>query len=325
MTESKSAQLRPATLEGVRAARERIRDLVPVTPLVPLNVDGAAGEIYLKLENLQPVGSFKLRTAGNFMLGLGPGERRRGVFTASSGNFGIAVAWLASRMGIKSDVVVPANAPRRKLEQLARLGAEIHSVPYADWWDVILTHEFRGMSGVFVNADGLTAMEASGTIGLEILEQLPDVDTVLTGYGGGALSCGIGAVMAALKPDVRRIVCESEAAAPFAAAWQAGESVNVAYEESFLSGIGSRTVLPWIWPVAHELLDGAAVISLQQVADAVRFLAVNNHVVAEGAGAVSVAAALAGHGGDKTVCVVSGGNIGAEDLATILGGGIPGQ
>jgi len=131
--------------------------------------------------------------------------------------------------------------------------------------------------------------------------------------------------MAALKPDVRRIACESEAATPLAAAWQAGGPVDVAYDESFISGIGSRTVLPWMWPVAHELLDGAAVVSLQQVADAVRLLALNNHVVAEGAGAVSVAAALAGHGGDKTVCVVSGGNIGAGELATILSGGIPGQ
>lgn len=324
MTESKPANLRPATLEGIRAARDRLRDLTHVTPLVPLNIEGAAGKIYLKLENLQPVGSFKLRTAGNFMRQLGPRECRRGVFTASTGNFGIAVAWLAARMGIKVSVVVPANAPRGKLAILERLGAVIHSVPYDDWWNVILTREFRQTKAVFVSADGLAAMEASGTIGLEILEQLPDVDTVLTSYGSGALSCGIGAAMQALKPDVRRIACESEAATPLAAAWQAGGPVNVTFDESFISGIGSMTVLPRMWLVARELLDNTARVSLQQTADAIRLLAVNNHVVAEGAGAVPVAAALAGHGGSgKTVCVVSGGNIGAGELVTILNGGIP--
>jgi threonine dehydratase len=257
------------------------------------------------------------------MLKLRPGERRRGVFTASTGNFGIAVAWLAARMGIEASVIVPANVPRGKLDRLARLGAEIFSVPYADWWDVILTHEFRDMSAVFANADGLTAMEAAGTIGLEILEQLPDVESVLAGYGSGALSCGIGAAMAALKPDARRVACESEAATPLAAAWQAGEPVDVAYDESFISGIGSPAVLPWMRPVARELLDGTAVVSLEQAADAVRLLAANNHVVAEGAGAVPLAAALAGHGGGKTVCVVGGGNIGREELVTILNGDIP--
>jgi len=323
MTGAVSARLEPVTLAGIRAARERLRDLVHTTPLIPFNVDGTDGEMYLKLENLQPVGSFKLRTAGNFMLQLGPDERRRGVFTASSGNFGIAVAWLAARMGIEASVVVPANAPGSKLERLAQLGVVIHRVSYADWWNVILTHEFRDCEAVFVNADGPAAMEAGGTIGLEILEQLPDVDTVLAGYGSGALSCGIGAAMAALKPDVRRIGCESATATPLAAAWQAGEPVEVAYDESFISGIGSTTVLPGIWPIARKLLDGAAVVSPEQAADAIRLLAMNNHVVAEGAGAVPVAAALAGHAGGKTVCVVSGGNIGREELITILNGGVP--
>jgi len=323
MTGTAAARFGPARLKDIRAARERLRGLVHVSPLVPLNIDETGGEIFLKLENLQPLGSFKLRTAGNFMLQLGPEERRRGVFTASSGNFGIAVAWLAGRLGIEASVVVPANAPQGKLERLAQLGTNIHRVSYADWWQVILTHEFRDCDAVFVNADGRAAMEAGGTIGLEILEQLPDVDTVLAGYGSGALSCGIGAAMAALKPDVRRIACESSTAAPLTAAWQAGEPVEVAYDESFISGIGSTTVLSGMWPVARELLDGTAVVSVEQAADAIRLLAMNNHVVAEGAGAVPVAAALAGHAGGKTVCVVSGGNIGREELVTILNGGVP--
>ncbi|MFQ5634507.1 MAG: threonine/serine dehydratase [Gammaproteobacteria bacterium] len=308
--------------DRIDAARNRLRGIAEVTPLLPLNLDDG-GNIYLKLENLQPVGSFKLRTAANFMLELGPAERRRGVFTASSGNFGIAVAWLAARLKIAASVVVPDNAPSGKIETLLRLGATIHRVSYDEWWDVILNHEFRNLTAVFVDADGPAAMEANGTIGLEVLEQLPNVDTILAGYGSGALSCGIAAAVTARKPGVRVIACESATASPLAAAWRAGKPVDVAYQESFISGIGSTTVLPLIWPIARELLDGVAVVSLEQAAAAIRLLADNNRVIAEGAGAVPVAAAMAGHAHGRTVCVVSGGNIGAAQLSVILGGGIP--
>ncbi len=257
------------------------------------------------------------------MLQLDPDERERGVFTASSGNFGIAVAWLAARLGIAASVVVPANAPSGKLERLEQLGATVHRVPYADWWNVILTHKFRDLNKVFVRADGETAMEASGSIGLEILEQLPDVGSVLAGYGSGALLCGIAAAMAASKPDVRRVACESEAATPLDSAWRAGKPVDVAYDESFISGIGSTSVLPGMWPVACAVLNGTAVVSLEQTADAIRLLLKSNRVVVEGAGAVSVAAALAGHGKGKTVCIVSGGNISAAALTVILSGAVP--
>lgn len=311
-------------LEDIRAARERLHEIAIKTPLVRLEIEGTPGEIYLKLENLQRGGSFKVRPAGNRILGLSPDERRRGVFTASSGNFGIAVALLAKQLNIPATVVAPDDAPAAKLDVVRQLGATVHAVSHDEWWDVILTHQFAGTESAFVGDDSTESIRGTGTIGLEIIEQLPDVDAVLMAYGGGGLSCGIAAAIRALKPDTRLIACESEAATPFAAAWSAGEPIDVTYQSSFVSGIGSTTVLPRIWPLASELLDGCAVVSLAQTAKAIRHIAQYSHVVAEGAGAVPVAAALAGFGGKgKLVCVVSGGNISNNDLATILNGGIP--
>jgi len=307
-------------LGDIRAARERIADSVIRTPLVRLNVIDSPAEIYLKLENLQPIGSFKLRGAGNAILQATPEQLAKGVYTASAGNMAQGVAWHARRLNIPCTVVVPDHAPETKLAAITRLGATYIKVPFAEWWQVIVTHHYPGMEGLFVHPVSAPAvMAGNGTIGLEILEALPDVDAILVPYGGGGLSCGIASAVKALKPDTKVYACEVETSAALSAALDAGEITQINYQASFIDGIGSSAVLPDMWERVRELLDGSLVMTLAQVAEAVRVLAERNRVIAEGAGATPVAAALDGKAGSgKVVCIVSGGNIDFEKLVKIF-------
>ena len=312
----------PIPLEAIRAAQARNAGAVLRTPLVRLNVDDAPAEIFLKLENLQPIGSFKIRGASN-ALALAPPERlARGVWTASAGNMAQGVAWQARRLGLKCTVIAPDHAPATKLAAIDRLGARVITTPFAEWFEILRTHSYPGMDGVFVHpVSDAAVMAGNGTIGLEILDDLPDVDAIVIPYGGGGLSCGIASAVRALKPEARLYACEVETAAPFAAALAAGSAQTIAYTPSFVDGIGSPYVLPEMWPLARRLLDGSLVMALGAVAEAVRLLVERNRVVAEGAGATSVAAALAGRAGKgKVVCVISGGNIDTARLAAILRG-----
>jgi threonine dehydratase len=310
----------PVSLEDIRAARERIAGSVIRTPLIRLNVDDAPAEIYLKLENLQPIGSFKLRGAGSAIGLASPEQLAKGVYTASAGNMAQGVAWNARRLGIPCTVVVPDHAPETKLAAITRLGGQIIKVPFDDWWNVIVTHQYPGLEGLFVHpVSDPAVMAGNGTIGLEILEDLLDVNTILIPYGGGGLSCGIATAVRALKPDTKIYACEVETSAAFAASLKAGEITKIDYQASFVDGIGSGSVLPDMWELARTLLDDSLVMSLAAVADAVRLLAERNRVIAEGAGATPVAAALSGKaGGGKVVCVVSGGNIDFEKLTKIF-------
>ena len=307
-------------LEAIRAAAARIADSAIRTPLLRLHLEDAPAEIYLKLENLQPIGSFKLRGAGNAMALASRGELARGVYTASAGNMAQGVAWRAARLSIPCHVIVPDHAPETKLAAVRRLGGEIIKVSFDRWWQVILTGEFAGLEGLFIhpvsNAD---VMAGNGTIGLEILDDMPDVDAVVIPYGGGGLSSGIASAIRALKPETRVYAVEVGTAAPLAASLRAGEPVTVDYRPSFVDGIGGKSVLPEMWPRARDLLDDSLVVSLADIRAAIRLLAERQQVIAEGAGAASVAAALAGKAGrGKVVCVVSGGNIEREILAGIL-------
>jgi threonine dehydratase len=316
--------LEPIRLVEIEAARERIRDAALRTPLVRLEIDSAA-EIYLKLENLQPIGSFKLRGAGNAMALAVPGALARGVFTASAGNMAQGVAWNARRLGVACHVVVPEHAPRTKLDAIERLGARPIPVPFDEWWQVLVTHQYPGLDATFVHPvcdRGVIA--GNGTIGLEILDDLPDLDAVVVPYGGGGLSSGIASAIRARKHGVRVFAAEVETAAPLAASLAAGSPQEIDYTPSFVDGIGGKSVLDEMWPLVRDLLDGSLVVTLEQVADAIRLLATRAHVIAEGAGASSVAAALDGRAGEgKVVCVVSGGNIDAAVLARILTGRMP--
>ena len=316
----------PIPLQEIRSAQERIRSLAMRTPLVPLGVEDAPARIFLKLENLQAIGSFKLRGAGNAIQMASPGQLADGVFTASAGNMAQGVAWNARRLGIPSTAVVPEHAPEAKLAAVRRLGGSIMKVPFDEWWEILLTGRYEKCKGLFIHPVSNPAVIAgNGTIGLEILEDLPDVDAVVIPYGGGGLSCGIGSAIRSLRPETKIYACEVETACPLSASLAAGEPRGVNYVPSFVDGIGGKSVLAEMWPRIRDLLDGSLVMPLAAVASAVRLLAERNRIIAEGAGATAVAAALSGKAGSgKVVCVVSGGNIDSAVLARILTGELPG-
>lgn len=311
----------PIPIEEIYAARERIADAVVRTPLLRLNAEDLDSEIYLKLENMQPVRSFKLRGAANAMALTPPEELERGVWTASAGNMAQGVAWYARKLGVPCTVVVPDTAPATKVAAVERLGGRVVKVPFDVWWEIFTTHEYEGIEGLFVHAfDDRAVMAGNGTIGLEILEDLPDVDAVIVPYGGGGLSCGIASAIKALKPGVRVYASEVDTGAPLAASLEAGEPVKVEYTPSFVDGIGGPNVFPGVWEMSRELLDGSIVVGLEETEAALRFLAERNSMLAEGAGATALAAALTGKAGaGKVVCVISGGNIDRGKLVKIFG------
>ena len=312
------------TLADIRAARERLAGVVVRTPLVRLDVPGAAGEIWLKLENLQPIGSFKLRGAANAMLLAGRERLSEGAYTASAGNMAQGVAWAARHFGVPCTVVVPDNAPRTKVEAVERLGGRVIPVPYERWWQTLVDHAYPGIDGVFVHPVSDPAVVAgNGTIGLEIVEDLPDVDAVLVPFGGGGLSSGIATAVRALAPNAKVFGCEVETATPLSSALAAHAPVRVERTPTFVDGIGGMGVLADMWPLVSALLHGALVSSVADIAAAVRLLAERARIVAEGAGGAALAAALKHHVQGKVVCVVSGGNIDTAKLATILEGRIP--
>jgi threonine dehydratase len=317
--------LGPIGLESIRSARERIAGLAIRTPLVRLDAASSTADIYLKLENLQPIGSFKIRGAAN-ALALAPSESlARGVYTASAGNMAQGVAFTARKLGIPCTVIVPDHAPEAKLAAITRLGGRIEKVPFERWWQILLEHGAPGHTGFFVHpVSDAPVIAGNGTIGLELLEDIPDVDTILVPYGGGGLSCGIASAVRALKPNVRVYGCEVETAAPLSASLAAGSPQEIAYIPSFVDGIGAGGLLAEMWPLVRSLLTGSIVSTLSETAAAVKLLAERNRVVAEGAAGVAIAAALSGKApGNKIVCIVSGGNIDLQKLAKILNGEIP--
>ena len=315
-----SAPGRPVlpAVADIEAARERIRGLAVRTPLIRLH--GVPGEVWLKLENLQPIGSFKLRGAGNAMRSLPASILANGVVTASAGNMAQGVAWCARELGIPCRVIVPDSAPAAKTDAVERLGGSLVRRPYADWWRVLETHDPGDVPGHFVHpVEDTNVIAGNATIALEILEDLPDVDTVIVPYGGGGLISGIGAGITALRPSCRVLAAEVATAAPLRASLDAGRPVAIEHVTSFVDGIGGRSVLPAMWPLVRQVVDDAVVVGLDEVADAIRLLVRQARVVSEGAGAASVAAASRGRVEQRrTVCVVSGGNIDHVLLARIL-------
>jgi threonine dehydratase len=311
-------------LDDIRAAQQRIRGAALRTPLVRLNADAPA-EVYLKLENLQPVGSFKLRGAANTVRQYTREQLAQGVWTVSAGNMAQGLAWIARETGVACTAVVPETAPETKLASIRRLGADYVKVPFAEFEETFTTGRRDGLEGLLVHPFSDPAvMAGNGTIGLEILEDLPDVDAVVIAFAGGGLACGIASAVRALKPDVRLYAAEVETGAPLAASLAAGRQVRVDYTPSFVDGISESRVVDEMWPLASRLLDGSLVVTLDEAAAAVKLIAERNRTVAEGAGAVSVAAALAGKaGGGKVACIVSGGNIDPQKLASILAGQVP--
>ncbi len=311
--------------DEVQAARERIKQTVVRTPLVKLNANTGAHEVFLKLENLQPIGSFKLRGAANAMAIAGKDALKDGVYTASAGNMAQGVAWCAREFGVKCRVVVPESAPKAKTDAVERLGGEIIKLPFDDWWQTIVDHGRAGIPGLFVHPFADTnVMAGNGTIAAEIFDDVHDVDAILVPYGGGGLACGIAAAASVLSPRTKVYAVEVETAAPLSASFAAGVRTPITRRPSFVDGIGSNGVSEEMWPLAHSLLAGTVTVTVADVAAAVRLLAERANVVAEGAGAAAVAAVMTGKLTEqRVVCIVSGGNIDLDKLALILQGGVP--
>jgi threonine dehydratase len=318
--------IEPISINEILEAKKRIADTITRTPLVKLEVEEAPAEIYLKLENLQPTGSFKIRGASNAIKTANPEDLKNGVWTISSGNHGQAVAWNAKQHGLKCTIYAMSISSKTKIESMERMGAKINYIkPSKNNEEAkasLYPSSYPDQEGYcihpFMNRNVLMGQ---GTIGLEILKDLPDVDAVLMPFGGGGLSCGVATAIRALKPDTKLYGCESETASPLTAAFKAGKPVDVPFIPSFLSGIGLPYVLPEMWELSKELLDGGLVAGLNEIYDSVRLLASRSKVVVEGASAVTVASALAGRAGSgKIVCVVSGGNINQDVFVKILQG-----
>jgi threonine dehydratase len=311
-------------LAEIRRAREVLDGVAVRTPLVRLDVETDA-EIWLKLELLQPVRSFKIRGAGNAVLQATDEELAAGVLTASAGNMAQGLAYVARLRGVPATIVVPEHAPQTKIDAIERYGGRVIKVPHDEWWSTIVAGAYPGIDTLFVHpVDDDRVMAGNGTIGLELREQLDGVDTVVVPYGGGGLATGVASAIKAARPEVRVFAAEPATAAPVAATFAAGGvPTAVDYTPSFVDGSGSRELLPRVWAHASGLLDGAFALPLEEVAAAVRLLAERTRVIAEGAGALPVAAALANDVGRRVVCVVSGGNIDARALAEILAGRTP--
>jgi threonine dehydratase len=311
-------------LDEIRRARERVADAITRTPLVRLEVD-APCEIWLKLESLQPIGSFKLRGALSAVRAAAPAELAGGVVTASAGNMAQGVAWAAREAGVRARIVAPESAPRAKLDAVERLGGEVISVSHETWWQTMVERRYEGVDGLFVHpVDDDAVMAGNGTIGLELVEDLPELDAVVVPWGGGGLTTGIASAVKALRPNTRVVTAEPATAAPLAASLAAGAPTEIDYRPSFVDGAGGRALLPTMWDRARELVDDAVAVSLDEVANAMRILAARARIVAEGAGALALAAALRGDAGEgRVVCIVSGGNIDAAVLARVLAGETP--
>jgi threonine dehydratase len=316
--------LRTPTAADIDAARARIAGTALRTPLVRLDVD-LPFELWLKLENLQPIGSFKIRGSLNAIRSLSPERLKAGVYTSSAGNMAQGLAWGARELGIPCTVLVPDRAPQTKLDAIHRLGARTVKLTFERWWQVMIDHRYDGIEGEFIHpVANQDVLAGNATVGLEILEDLgASPDAVLVPYGGGGQSVGVAAAMRARNVGTRVYACEVETAAPFRASLAAGRAVTIEQAPSWVDGISGRSVLDDMWPLTSTLLAGSLVASLSQIAAAVRLLVTRARVVAEGAGAAPVAVAIA-HGatvipaGGRCVAIVSGGNIDLKVLADIL-------
>jgi threonine dehydratase len=321
-----SDRLQAPSLEHALAAQARSREFVRATPVVPLHGEHAEVLCSLKLECLQDTGSFKIRGATNAIQIAADSKPGLPVYTISAGNMGAALARAANLMGVRAVVVVPDTAPATKLAGIKRWGADVLPVPYEAWWQAVVDHQWEPLHDhTFVHPFGdVNVMAGNATAALEIVEQVPDVEQIVCAFGGGGLICGIAAAVKALRPRVRIVAAEVETAAPVAAAFSRGGPVDVDYQATFIDGCGSRRVTDEMWELVHGLVDDTVMVTTEQVAAAIRLLIDRCSVVAEGAGAVPVAAALAsGRSGPGTVCIVSGGNIDAVKLTAIMSGKVP--
>ena len=315
--------VRPIGTEDIDHARTLIAGTVLRTPLVKLDLGSGAPDIHLKLENLQPTNAYKIRGAANAVARLSEAERARGVWTISAGNAGQGVAYAARQFGIPCSVVAIETAPQTKLDRMRALGATIVPVSYDDAWKAAETHAFEGLDGTFIHPfDNHDFIAGHATMGIEILEDLPDVKTVVAAIGGGGLITGVGSAIKAHRPDVRVLGAEPETASPYALSLQEGGPRKFPdWQASFVDGAGGKSVTERMWQRMRPVTDGTITVTLDQTRDAMRLIAEKTRTISEGAGALALAAALTGQAGDgPIVCVVSGGNIDLAKFSELVAG-----
>lgn len=315
--------VRPIELSDIEEARGRIAGTILRTPLMKIDTGGNTPDIYLKLENLQPTNAYKIRGAANAVARLSDEERSRGVWTISAGNAGQGVAYAARASGVPCSVVAIETAPQTKLDRMRALGATIVPVSYEDAWRAAEAHAFEGMTGTFVHPfDNYDFIAGHGTMGLEIVEDLPNLSVVIAAIGGGGLITGAGSAVKALRPDVKVIGAEPETAAPYAYSLAHGGPQRFPdWQASFVDGAGGKSVTERMWERMRPVVDGAITVTLDQTRQAMQLIAEKSRTIAEGAGALSLAAALTGKAGDgPIVCVVSGGNIDLGKFCELVSG-----
>lgn len=315
------APVRPIELVDIEAARKNVAGTVLRTPLVRLELGSGAPEIHLKLENLQPTNAYKIRGATNAVASLSDEERSLGVWTVSAGNAGQGVAYAARAFGVPCSVVAIETAPATKLERMRALGATIVPVPYEVAWEACEVHAFEGMDGTFIHPfDNDRFIAGHGTMGLEIVDQLPGARTVIAAIGGGGLITGVGSAVKALKPDVAVIGAEPETAAPYAFSLEKGAPSRFPqWQASFVDGAGGQSVTERMWQRMQPVVDGAITVTLEETRSAMRLIAEKTRTIAEGAGALALAAALKDQSFEgPIVCIVSGGNIDLKTFAELV-------
>ncbi len=311
----------PISIDDIEAARLRISGTAARTPLVRLETGPGGREIFLKLENLQPINSFKLRGAANALAMLPPERRSLGVWTVSAGHAGQGLAYAGRQAGISCTVVAPESAPETKVERMRALGAQVIKVPYDAWWEALERRAYPGIKGTFIHPfDNDDFIAGNATIGLEIVEDLPQVESVIAPVGGGGLVTGVALGVGARKPGVSIFGAEPETAAPVAHSFAIGKaSAFPAWQASFVDGAGGKSCFPAMWERMRPLVAGSIVVTLEETKRAMRLLAERSRVVAEGAGALGVAAALRAEAGTgPIVAVVSGGNIELSTLCELI-------
>ena len=313
--------VRPIQLSEIKEARRRIADVIVRTPLVRLELGSDAPDIRLKLENLQPINAYKLRGAANAVAMLSDEERKRGVWTISAGNAGQGVAYAARKAGVPCAVVAIETAPKAKLERMRSLGAKLFTVSYARAWQALDERAFPGIDGAFVHPfDDHNFIAGHATMGLEILEDAPDTATVIAAIGGGGLITGVASGLKALKSKIQVLGVEPETAAPAALSFEKGSpQVFANWKSSFVDGAGGQSMFPRMWERMKPLVDGYMVVSLEETRKAMRLMAEKMRIIAEGAGALSLAAGLTGKAGKgPIVAIVSGGNIDLDKYGELI-------
>jgi len=313
--------VRPIKLSEIRAARGRIAKTIVRTPVIRFELGQELPDIRLKLENLQPINAYKLRGAANAVAALSEADRKRGVWTISAGNAGQGVAYAARAAGVPCTVVVVETAPKSKLERMKALGATLIPVPYEVAWEALDERCFSGVDGTFIHPfDDDDFIAGHGTMGLEILEDAPDVAAVIASIGGGGLIAGVASAIKALRPEVKVFGVEPETAAPAALSFEKGSpQIFPNWKASFVDGAGGQSMFPRMWERMKPIVDGYIVVTLEETKNAMRLLAEKARVIAEGAGALPVAAALSGKAGKgPIVAIISGGNIDLEKFCELI-------